>query len=255
MVQLNRKAAAPAPNVLTDAGHNETETLKASYDEGNINFTFNSAIYAHATVKASLIDLQEHKCCFCEAKFTHVGYGDVEHFRPKGGWVQEDEAINSPGYYWLAYEWNNLMLSCEICNQRHKKNFFPLANPLQRALSHHDDLNLEQPLFIHPANENPEELIAFVDNIPVAINGNVRAIATIKKLQLARESLNEHRLSKLNPIRTLYLLTLEIPEINVELRGRAFDMVSQYIEEANNDSCEYASMLRCFFAQNPLPNI
>ena len=48
-------------------------------------FEFDSSVYGHKTVKKALIEAQHGKCCFCEAKVVHISYGDVEHFRPKGG--------------------------------------------------------------------------------------------------------------------------------------------------------------------------
>lgn len=94
----------------------------------------------------------------CESKIGHIGYGDVEHFRPKAGWIQNIEQLHEPGYYWLAYEWENLLLSGQRCNQHHKKNFFPLIKPSDRALSHHADASDEQPVFIHAANEEQKVL-------------------------------------------------------------------------------------------------
>jgi hypothetical protein len=104
---------------------------------------FNSEIYGCAEVKELLIDLQLYKYCICESKIGQVSYGNVEHFRPKAGWIQDNEKINKPGYYWLAYEWNNLLLSCQICNQKNK-NFFPVFQGSKRALSHLDDVSGEQ---------------------------------------------------------------------------------------------------------------
>nr|WP_239015299.1 AAA family ATPase [Archangium violaceum] len=77
------------------------------------------------------------KCAFCESQLAHISYGDVEHFRPKAGWRQEEGGpLGRPGYYWLAYEWTNLFLACTLCNQQFKRNLFPLRTPSRRARSH-----------------------------------------------------------------------------------------------------------------------
>ena len=55
------------------------------------------------------------KCAYCEAPTATVAHGDVEHFRPK--------AI----YWWLAYCYDNYLYACQICNQAHKGDHFPLA--------------------------------------------------------------------------------------------------------------------------------
>ena len=136
-----------APLILRDPnkrGPKATRKLRGAYDHGTRAFTFNSDIYGAKSVKKALIKAQHDKCCFCESKITHVAYGDVEHFRPKGGYRQrpEDE-LEQPGYYWLAYAWTNLYLSCQLCNQRYKANLFPLKDPDRRAKSHHEDVAAE----------------------------------------------------------------------------------------------------------------
>jgi uncharacterized protein (TIGR02646 family) len=253
MIQLHQKLAAPAPNKLTTDGKAESDLLKANYDAGERDFKFKADIYGHPQVKDSLLTLQNGKCCFCEAQINHVSYGDVEHFRPKGGWIQDSEPLNTPGYYWLAYDWENLFLSCQLCNQRFKKNYFPLENNVNRAKSHHDNISSEAPLFIHLTNENPEDFICFKDEIPVAINGNLRGDTAIKHTGIDRGALNENRRTNLNPIRDLYELAKGIPETNPDLQQKAWNKVKKYFDESKLDSTEYASMLRSFFKANPLP--
>lgn len=164
MIRIRKKETAPVPEILKTEGQTETAFLNDRYNQGEREFVskdFDSKIYGHEEVKKALIKIQDYKCCFCEAKIGHISPGDVEHFRPKAGWVQTNEKLNKPGYYWLAYKWDNLLLSCEICNRRNKKNYFPLLPNSPRALSHNDDCNLEQPVFINPANEDAEALITF----------------------------------------------------------------------------------------------
>ncbi|QGM99882.1 hypothetical protein [Methylocystis parvus] len=60
------------------------------------------------------------KCAYCEASTSVVAHGDVEHFRPK--------AL----YWWLAYDFDNYLFSCQICNQIYKKDFFPVTPENQR---------------------------------------------------------------------------------------------------------------------------
>jgi uncharacterized protein (TIGR02646 family) len=78
--------------------------------------------YRHKQVKNALIAMFHGKCAYCESKITVVTYGSIEHFRPKSIY---------PG---LTFEWNNLLFSCDICNDTgHKGNQFPLdrnGNPL-----------------------------------------------------------------------------------------------------------------------------
>jgi uncharacterized protein (TIGR02646 family) len=252
MIRINNKTNSAAPDILITKGAIETEKLKTGFDKGAMQFTFDPGIYGNKEVKEKLIQLQGYKCCFCEAKIGHISYGDVEHFRPKGGWVQNDEEINKPGYYWLAYEWENLLLSCQLCNQRYKKNYFPLINEAERALNHNFSISDELPEFIHPANDNPEEFIEFNENEPEAINDNIRGKATIKKLELNRLLLNEHRKKTLNMVKDIYDLARDFPDNPPHLKKAAKDKITRYKEHSQQDDTEYSSMLRCFFKKNPI---
>jgi uncharacterized protein (TIGR02646 family) len=255
MIQITGKTHSPAPAILQTKGAAAIQQLKDRYNNGERNFSaeeFKSNIYGHSDVKELLIDSHHGKCCYCEAAFTHVAHGDVEHFRPKAGWVQDKEPLNKPGYYWLAYDWDNLLFSCQICNQTHKRNHFPLLDAATRANSHQQAIAVEQPVLIHPANENPEDFISFREEIPVAVNGNTRGEGTIKKLGLDRESLNEKRRSVLAPVRNIYDLAKGIPDTYPELKQKAKLIVNQYFEQAVLGKAEYASMLRSFFKNNPV---
>src|SRR5437016_1604606 len=118
------KPAAPA--VLVTRGPAATQQLcdayqsaPADYQRGTKTFAFDASLYGAATVKDTLRIAQHKKCAFCESYFAHVGFGDVEHFRPKAGYKQRDsDELKRPGYYWLAYDWSNLFYSCQLCNQR-----------------------------------------------------------------------------------------------------------------------------------------
>lgn len=68
--------------------------------------------YKYQDVKEALKLLYHGKCAYCE---TYDPSPHVEHYRPKRG-----------GYYWLAYSWDNLIISCSQCNTK-KGNQFPIA--------------------------------------------------------------------------------------------------------------------------------
>ena len=69
----------------------------AGFDSGRKKLSFDSGIYGHPNIKEKLKTTQHGKCAFCESNITHIDYGDVEHFRPKGGYVQNNkETLNKP---------------------------------------------------------------------------------------------------------------------------------------------------------------
>lgn len=70
--------------------------------------------YAHRTVKDHLKRMFEDKCAYCESSIGVVNYGHIEHYRPKNKYPR------------LTFEWRNLLLSCDICNDAaHKGEKFP----------------------------------------------------------------------------------------------------------------------------------
>lgn len=232
-----------APGVLGDKGKAKRRELLAAYNRGVRTFVFESKIYAHKAVKEALIKAQHDKCFLCESKITHISHGDVEHFRPKAGYRQgASDKLNQPGYYWLAYEWGNLLLSCQLCNQVFKKNLFPLADPKTRATSHKKPLGREAPLFIDPSVDDPEQFISFRKEVPFPIQGNPRGKATITNLGLARPKLNERRLERYELLRSLYQVAHRIPQIPESSEAK------DLLDRADQDSAEFAGMARAAIA-------
>src|SRR5205085_9189437 len=107
------------------------------------------------------------KCAYCEAKFVLDQSGDIDHFRPKARVTDENDrpvklnSVDHPGYYWLAYDWQNLLPCCSKCNRpsKHasgkiigKGTRFPVEN---RHAFRPEEVMAETPMFINPAAEDP----------------------------------------------------------------------------------------------------
>jgi hypothetical protein len=237
MIQVTKPAKAPA--VLVTKGKPKRRAHIAAYNRGARTFSFDSKIYRHNTVKEALIKAQYDKCFLCESKITHISFGDVEHFRPKAAYRQSvSDPLQKPGYYWLAYEWSNLFLACQLCNQLFKKNLFPLANPSARAISHRHKVAREKSLFIDPSVENPEEYISFRKEVPYPINDNPKGKTTITDLGLKRQKLNEKRFERYEILEQLYLIAFRTPAIPESERAK------DLLAKAALDDAEYASMAR-----------
>lgn len=146
----------------------ETATLQAIQERGQHDVQ--RTIYADHQVKIALLKLFHDKCAYCESELRNVVW-DVEHYRPK---KSIKERPDHGGYYWLAYDWKNLLPSCQRCNRRFwelrrwaaerpvavggKATQFPLADETTRKMAHDDATLLvdEATLLIHPCEENPE---------------------------------------------------------------------------------------------------
>jgi uncharacterized protein (TIGR02646 family) len=215
-------------------------------------FKVDSKIYGHPDLKAQLKLAQHGKCCFCEAKVAHICPGDVEHFRPKRGYLQAaGEEMQKPGYYWLTYNWDNLLFCCEQCNRRDKANYFPIAAPASRAKKAADDLAAEQAIFIHPVSENPADFITFNEEVaaPVAA-GDHRAEWTIETLQL-----NEDTPDGKMDIRREYFATLtrsfKVGSLKLEdypaLKEHILD-ARDHLKAALEPDKKYAGMAQANFA-------
>jgi hypothetical protein len=141
------------------------------------------------------------KCAYCESRDVRSPY-HAEHFRPKGRVTlkvkkkfqvvktldEEGQEAPHPGYFWLAYNWTNLVPSCNDCNTaRGKRDQFPirkrhvtvkrvsdaevmtLRQRLIQSVLRQDvyflqpeDLDiLEEPLLLHPYFDHPEDHLVF----------------------------------------------------------------------------------------------
>ena len=238
MIRVAKPEQAPA--ILRDRGHRTTEANQQAFVGGEQTFKFDSSIYGAKSVKSALKKAQHDKCAFCESKVSHIAHGDVEHYRPKGGYRQNgSDSLEQPGYFWLAYAWQNLFFACQLCNQSFKKNLFPLADPTRRARSHLDDLAAEEPMLIHPADEEPGAFIAFREEMAFPINDHPRARTTIEVLGLNREALAEMRLDRLKPYMVLRQRLAQLPADDEEAR-----QIRALFDDAVLPKAQYSSMMR-----------
>ena len=253
MIRIS-KTLFPVPGTLQTTGLTEQQAMEAAYDEGCRTFTFRKNIYADAEVKQTLISIQHYKCCFCESKIGHIDDGDVEHFRPKAASRQAAGApFVQPGYYWLAYHWDNLFLACTKCNQRHKGNLFPLQTPASRALSHRHDVTGEDPLFIHPEHDDPAQHLTFDHENIVPAGGSERGRATIEGLRLDRTELTQHRAEMLSVVKALYDVVALFPEEEPGLREEALQILRLQQLDHTAGKHQYAGMFRAWFRHHPVP--
>ena len=127
------------------------------------------------------------KCAYCECDVLVNQPGDIEHWRPKSRVIDgnahpiqivtaDGDTVPHPGYYWLAYDWRNLLLACEDCNRPSKGKTagkrigkwdqFPVRG--FRAVREGEE-DGEEPLLINPVDEDPS------DHLEIEVTGVVIA--------------------------------------------------------------------------------
>lgn len=134
------------------------------------------------------------KCWYVECKSPGAD-NDIDHYRPKSSVAQDP---THPGYYWLAFDWKNLRLSCQRANRRRrdpeigetggKGDNFPLLNPERRARGPEDDLSIEIPAIVDPTNAADVAMLTF------GPSGEVELVPECKGDNSAEEKLEASRL-------------------------------------------------------------
>lgn len=162
MVYREKSSIVPPADLMAS----KWDTLKINLLVEMHTHDVNSNCYRDTTLE-DLKLLYKNKCAVCE---RDRGYElQVDHYRPKKTRNNKTGLkYNQPGYYWLAYEWSNLIPLCSKCNGN-KSNKFPLSNwdETNRIVSHLNVSNItgfnayninwlqsyEKPLIVNPEIE------------------------------------------------------------------------------------------------------
>lgn len=180
-------------------------------------------VYRDPEVKAALEKLFHRKCAYCEQPLGEDW--DVDHFRPKKSVA---ESAGHPGYYWLAYRWENLYPACRFCNQRRREALrwpdeaslpaagkldqFPLEDEAARATSPQESLAAEAPLLLDPCQKTDAFDGRFLFNVEGEISAvdenDRRAKETIKICNLNRVRLCEERVLAIQIVAKVLMITL-----------------------------------------------
>jgi 5-methylcytosine-specific restriction endonuclease McrA len=179
MIRLTK---TPQPQILADNVTAWTATLTDKIARGETPTDTEKTRYRHPQVKAALIDETKGKCAYCESKLLHIHHGDVEHIYPKSLAPER------------SFEWENLTLACEICNQN-KSNKDPLIEAI-----------------IDPYVIDPAEHLVFMGTLLFDLS-TPHGISTREMLDLNRIELVERRKEHLEKIMGIYqtLLRTDVP--------------------------------------------
>lgn len=245
MIQLDPKP--PVPAILrSEKVTRAYETIREKLDSGeNITDKDFPRYWREDDVRLTIWENHHGKCCYCERKRDPKREADIEHFRPKG----EIAGEGKPGYWWLAYDWDNLFFSCKACNQT-KNTEFPVRGP--RARNQNNDLSLENPVLPHPEHENPEELIEWKWEtkkpelvFPKGKDKDGRGSKTIEILGLGSNLLAQERGQN-------YLLLLQgiVRGMNAAIKNELkeeIEFFAQLIKEETKQNKEFVGFRREFF--------
>ncbi|GAB2589204.1 HNH endonuclease [Spirosoma areae] len=169
MIRVHKDFDNPPGGLVSDSCQAQRQQALAEKAKHN----FSGYYYRDSTIDA-LRKIYKYKCGYCE---THESAGAslrVDHYRPKAG---VKDAPTHTGYYWLAYEWSNLVLSCEKCNRK-KWDHFPIQDEANRVLiptlgadglPAHDSCRAdkitllnEHPLLLNPEIDDPDQHLTFL---------------------------------------------------------------------------------------------
>lgn len=263
MLKFNRPRR---PNGFKQKSKNQLKALGMPNEQGWPKF--NDDFWQ--SLKPNFMKAQHQKCGYCEIQIS--AHGDVEHYRPKSQ-VQKlvaegtelansrklkgrkRPAITEKGYWWLAYKWENYLLSCAICNQKYKSALFPVAS-IRKPRNHvkfkaqdpkKTDVPKEQPLLINPFEKDldPYKHFEFLrSGVIKARNADDRGKETIRVCGLRRISLSRQR----GP-RAVEIWDDALDFLNPDNSPREFKKLAIRLYFAGHEVNLYAGMARIIFKQ------
>ena len=208
MIKVNRLTK---PDILKKHEKKWVDKIEAAFKFGTkkeLDLAVNK--YQHKEIKAQLLKMFLGKCAYCESKYTHVDFGDIEHFRPK------------EKYPLLAVKWSNLLLACPLCNIT-KLDEFP------------------KPKLINPCIDNPKEHFLFNYDEKIGITNvfgiTSRGVITEETLQLNRDDLRNHRSSYIQKLLAIAKYYSQYKDDEARI------LLEQALDENNPDS-EYLAFVK-----------
>ena len=181
-----------------------------------------SSKYAHESVKIQLNSMSFNKCLYCETKL-------------KGKRKEIDHQIEVSVNINLSFEWTNLFLSCDNCNNKIPHSTISISDTLNPCI--HSD-------------EEIMEHITFDDEIIKPKNNSLFGLKTIQKYRLDTEILDTRRLKSL---KLFYKLILEIKKNQVnESRNTLTPEELNAINQFKMINHSYSLMFRILIEKNDL---
>ena len=242
-----------------------------------------------------LVNVFNNKCAYCETYMTRF-IPDTEHFRPKKQvrdkvagsensvivkiTDEEGNEIEHPGYFWLAYNWKNLLPSCHFCNRYEgKKDLFPAfkhvavtrltrdqINKLKYRITlqegtedifylEPEDLDVrENRKLLHPYYDDPKEHLVFSmgDGSIGTKEGSLMGAETIRIFNLDDADITELRaIQQANADREYLGALAAVKDLQSKQRA-AKAVLRQYVQGKLPYAASVIAHLHVPFANSPL---
>ncbi|HFK5505155.1 AAA family ATPase [Elizabethkingia anophelis] len=238
MIKVEKQKAPDYLNSETvDLAIEKMEEFFASKNRSQkrYNWPFNKEI--DDQLKVYLYEAFHGKCGYCEIKIKSYDLGTIDRYRPSNG-VRDINEYYQDLYWWLTFEWDNLIYSCKECNQ-YKGNYFPIVG--KRTLNKSNNYVNEHRMLLNPYLDEPENHFNYL----YSNFGQIDALTdegsqTIELLRLNRTNLIEGRISARNEI----LNSIEILIHESQAKNSNLKNYLRNIYELEDPSIEFLSYKR-----------
>lgn len=211
-------------------------------------YEYGKSLYKTEKLQEKLKNIYYEKCAYCEKKLIDSSF-HIEHYRPKDK------------YYWLAYSWDNLFLSCSHCNTSKGTKFLTKnAVIVHTGESFSDIHNLsddydsrELPMIINPEKDDILNKITF-DKNGIITSYDERVTYTVNiACKLNRDALIDLRMEVLNDFKRLIndyynLFDQKNQTDNENVIKSLFPLVKKFIDDCHSQNNFYS--FRYFILNN-----
>lgn len=176
--------------------------------------------YGHKSIRDRLNSCSFNKCFYCESKLSGT-LREIDHY------IEVSIDHN------LAYEWNNLYLSCSNCNDKLDHNIIPITEAL------------------NPCKDTDEEIqqcITFEDECICSQPDNIKGLKTIQKFRLDSDLLELKRCKWLNKLATKALEIYE--KMKEEERTEPTDEERKIISRFKQKDQPYSLMCEIYIKKH-----
>ncbi|WP_353164212.1 HNH endonuclease [Empedobacter brevis] len=198
--------------------HKKNEWLQKLKENGKTRP--DSSKYRNPNILLQLNTISNSKCYYCESLLKQVP-SEVDHH------IEVKCDLDK------SYEWDNLFLACDNCNNKVPHNVIPIESTLNPFIDSDDEIKRH---------------ITFDDEIIRIKDHSVKGDQTIKKYRLSTDLLDHKRIKQLN---IFYKVIEEIRKKQIEQNGREMNEdEKEIIRSFKSIDKPYSLMFTVLFEKN-----